>query len=611
MKRLLNSESIAVKRPSLRQLIRSTSKYLNSVGIILGISLLPTVASTPPTRAAERVNVAYEILERSISVNSLEAYAKKGTVTPDLAPYIQYIPAEQQQRLRQILLKRVDLRPVAVSQFLYTPQAEILLQRLGQVIQTESRQTGSRAIRAALISAASDPQGVTVLNVLRKFPAQGVRIDLVRGLQIADELSKAVERTNKAIAFVTQESIKEASAENAVKTYLRDLRQPGSFTWKKQTLRLNDTRRNRVFYADIYLPIPSGIQQPQKPAPVIVISHGLGSDRTTFVYLAQQLASYGFVVAVPEHPGSNAQQLQNLFEGKADEAAEPSEFINRPLDVKFLLDELERLSQSDPLYQRVNVQQVGVIGQSFGGYTALVLAGATLNFDRLQKDCAAINSSWNISLLLQCRALALVPSPSLPPNLLAAPISGAEQGASLIPGEIRELLVNSLYNLRDERVKAVIAINPINSSVLGAEGLSQIQIPVMLVSGTADTVAPALAEQIQPFTWLTTPDKYLVLMKNGTHFSTLTETKSSVPLPAPVIGPDPALAQGYLKALSVAFLEVYVANQSEYQPYLTASYVENIDREPVELTLVQSLSEDALKVAIAPSPTKEVSYPKR
>jgi len=98
---------------------------------------------------------------------------------------------------------------------------------------------------------------------------------------------------------------------------------------------------------------------------VIVISHGLGSDRTSFEYLATTLASYGFAVAV-EHPGSNAQQLRSLLAGRANEVTEPNEFINRPLDVKYLLDELERRDKSDPSFQ-LNLQQVGVIGQSLGG----------------------------------------------------------------------------------------------------------------------------------------------------------------------------------------------------------------------------------------------------
>ncbi len=77
---------------------------------------------------------------------------------------------------------------------------------------------------------------------------------------------------------------------------------------------------------------------------------------------------------------------------------EPNEFINRPLDVKFLLDELENRDKSDPSIQ-LNLQQVGVIGQSFGGYTALALAGASLNKEQLQKDCQKLNDSLNVSLL--------------------------------------------------------------------------------------------------------------------------------------------------------------------------------------------------------------------
>jgi len=561
----------------MRQLIHSTSKSLNWMGILLLISLLTNVASSFPARSAERVHVSLEILERTISVSSLEAYAKRGIIKADLAPYIQYANPQQQAQLRQILLKRLNLKSVTVSQFLYTPQAEILLQRLGQVIQTESRQPGSLAIREALISSAKDPQGISLLNILRKFPAKGVRIDLTRGLKLADDLSKLIDNTNKAILALNEQAIAQISTQTPVQSsLLSNLRQPGSFTVNKQTRQFKDLRRNRTFDVDIYLPIPSGNQQQQTPAPVIVISHGLGSDRTTFAYLAKQLTSFGFAVAVLEHPGSNAQQLQNLFEGKADEAADPYEFINRPSDVKFLLNELERLSQSDILYQgRLNLQQVGIIGQSFGGYTALALAGATLNFTKLKKDCAAINSSWNLSLLLQCRAL---------------------------------ILPASDYGLRDERVKSILVINPINSSVFGRDGLSKITIPVTIIAGTADTVAPALPEQIEPFTWLTTANKYLVLMNNGTHFSTLAESQSSVPLPEAVVGPNPALARDYIKALSVAFFKSYLANQPEYQSYLTPSYIQSLSREPLALSLVRSLSEAELKLALErPSPETIIS----
>lgn len=553
--------------PGLSLTLKGTGKMgkiLNSMGLALGVCLLPAAIPTPPATAAERIYFSYDILERSISVNSLEAYAKQGLIGDDLAPYVQYAQPQQQQRLRQFLLTRINTDRVAVSQFLITPQAEVLLQRLGEVIKTDAGQPGYSAIRTALISAASDREGLTLLNILRKFPARGVRFDLERGLEIANELSTVFEQTDKAIALVAQKSAAAATPINF--SQLPRLDRRGSFTSQKTTLKLKDPSRDREFPTDIYLPIPSGIQQSQPPAKLIVISHGLGSERATYAYLAEHLASYGFAVAVPEHPGSNAQQLQNLLSGKATEASDPSEFVNRPLDIKFLLDELTLRSQTDGVFRgKIDTTEVGVIGQSFGGYTALALAGATLNFPKLQKDCAALTNSWNTSLLLQCRALALTPSQ---------------------------------YNFRDRRVKAVLAINPVSSSIFGPEGLGKIEIPVAIVTGSADTVAPALDEQIRPFTWLTTPEKYLVAMENGTHFSTLAPTPSDVPLPERVLGPDLSLARRYTNVLSLAFFRYYVSNRLEYKPFLSASYMKFLGREPLPLSLVRSLSATELKSAL-------------
>ncbi len=63
------------------------------------------------------------------------------------------------------------------------------------------------------------------------------------------------------------------------------------------------------------------------PFPLIVISHGIASDRSSFVYLAEHLASYGFAVAVLEHPGSNAERIQLYFAGLAG-PPDAAEFIN-------------------------------------------------------------------------------------------------------------------------------------------------------------------------------------------------------------------------------------------------------------------------------------------
>lgn len=529
-------------------------KALHSLAIAISL-LTPSVALPRPTIAAQRIYASYSALERSISIDTLELYAKKGIINDDLAAYAKYAEPQLMEQLRRVLMAKVNLDPVAISQFFYTPQGEALLEKLGQIIQTESRQTGVYALRSALVLAATDKEGLTLLNVLRHFPSNSIRVDLNRSLQLADEVETIINRTNTAIASIAEQSETEANAGVTDFSQLPDLRITGRYKWNKQTLTLNDRRRDRTYIADFYLPVTS------RPTPVVVISHGLASDRTTLAYLATHLASYGFAVAVPEHPGSNTEKLRLLLTGRANAAEEPSEFINRPYDVTYLLDRLQVLDKADPTYQ-LNLDQVGVIGQSYGGYTALALAGAPINFSQLQKDCKNRIDAWNISLLLQCRAL--------------------------------ELPVTQ-YNLRDRRIKAAIAINPLSSSIFGEESLSKISIPLMIVSSSDDTVAPALSEQIIPFSWLTTDKKYLVLLEGGTHFSALSEpdpNTAPLALPIPIYGAHPNLVRRYMRALSIAFNFAYVANDAQYVPYLSANYTKAIAQNVSQVRLVQTLPAD-------------------
>ncbi|MEH2015461.1 alpha/beta hydrolase [Nostoc sp.] len=525
--------------------------------------MLPTFGISNSVLAAERIYASYSALELSISVTTLENYAKTGVIDDDLAAYQQYLPLQQLQELRQILLNRVKVSPVVLSQFLYTPQGEFLLHRLAQVIKTKSPQPEPEfhALRSAVILASAESGGLTLLNVLRKYPINRINLDVAQTLEIATELEKLVNKTHRAIAAVSQESkIEAASIKQPIFSQLSDLQVPGKFKSQKYTLKFFDSTRNRPLLTDVYIP------NVQNAAPIIVISHGLGLDSSNFQYLATHLASYGFAVAVPNHPGSDAKQLHSLLNGRVNDVAEPSEFKDRPLDVTYILNQLEKGNQSDSRFKgRLNLQQVGVFGQSLGGYTALALAGAKINFEQLKKDCqpAALQNTWNMSLLLQCRALELNISKSAKD-----------------------------YNLRDERVKAAIAVNPITSSIFGKAGLSQIKTPVMIVSSSDDTVAPALSEQILPFSWFANSQKYLVMLVGGTHFSTIgngNPANQQVALPADMIG-DASQARRYMNVLSLPFFQTYVSGRSQYTPYLNAAYTQSISSKSLGLNLVKSLN---------------------
>lgn len=225
------------------------------------------------------------------------------------------------------------------------------------------------------------------------------------------------------------------------------------------------------------------------------------------------------------------------------------------------------------LQGRLNLEQVGIFGQSFGAYTGLALAGAQINFTQLEKDCKpqAIKDTWNLSLLLQCRAVDL---------------------------RAKNPLKN--YNLHDERIKAVIAVNPISSSIFGEAGLNNLKVPVMIVASSDDTVAPALYEQILPFSWIGNQQKYLAILQGGTHFSAIGDGKGSadqIGLPASIAGDDPAQARKYLNSLSLPFFQSYVAGMTEYTPYLNAAYAKAISSQPLGLSLIQSLTSTELAQA--------------
>jgi len=148
------------------------------------------------------------------------------------------------------------------------------------------------------------------------------------------------------------------------------------------------------------------------------------------------------------------------------------------------------------------------------------------------------------------------------------------------------------FNLQDKRVKAVIAVNPLTSSILGEAGLNQIQTPVMIVASSNDTIAPALYEQIRPFPWIATSQKYLVVLSGGTHFSVIgtgSSASEQVALPSKVVGNAPNQARRYMNVLSLPFFETYVAGTSKYTSYLNAAYAKSISHQSLRLSLIQSL----------------------
>jgi len=375
--------------------------------------LLPTFSIGSSATAAEKIYVNYSILEIPIPVLSLEKYTKTGVLDNDLSVYQNSL--QQLQDLKQILSIKIRIDPATTKQFLHTLPGEFILQRLAKLITNKSGESTSQIenLRTAIVAASAQPEGLTLLNLVKNYPGYSVNIDLDHGLYVAKNLERLINKTNQAIAIIQEQSKKEAAnipQEQSKKeaanipqgnlSVLPDLQNQGNFRVKKSVKKFFDTSRNRQLLTDIYIPESNNSHQ---SIPVIIISHGLGLDSSNFRYLAKHLASHGLAVVVPNHPDVLLKKI-NLT--KLEEA---KELIDRPLDIKYILDELEKIDQVHTLFQgKLNLQQVGVFGQSLGGYTALALAGAKINFQQLKKDCTpnALGETWNMSLLFSQEIIA-------------------------------------------------------------------------------------------------------------------------------------------------------------------------------------------------------------
>ncbi|MBN7796416.1 alpha/beta hydrolase family protein [Parahaliea mediterranea] len=103
------------------------------------------------------------------------------------------------------------------------------------------------------------------------------------------------------------------------------------------------------------------------PHPLLVYSHGYSSNRRGGAYLAEYMASLGYVVAAIDFP------LTNMY---APGGPWVRDVVNQPADVRFVIDRIlqDAATPDHPLAGLVDPGRIGVFGLSLGGLTTELVA---------------------------------------------------------------------------------------------------------------------------------------------------------------------------------------------------------------------------------------------
>src|SRR5208282_710471 len=200
--------------------------------------------------------------------------------------------------------------------------------------------------------------------------------------------------------------------------------------------------------------------------PLIALSHGTGGSALQMAWLGTYLASRGYIVVAVNHPGNNAvtgYTTEGFIEGW-ERANDISTAINNLL--------------ADPRFgSKIDPDRIGAAGFSYGGYTMMELAGARTDFNRILAWCDE------------------QPGACDPPEMpdLMEKFKAIQQQP-----DVQQALQRSGDSYRDPRIRAVFAIAPAVARAFTPESLQKIAIPVEIVAGAADPIAPP-AENAQFF----------------------------------------------------------------------------------------------------------------
>ncbi|MFY9249690.1 MAG: alpha/beta fold hydrolase [Vulcanococcus sp.] len=441
----------------------------------LSLALLAAAAGplwTAPAGAIEEVLIELPLLSSSFSVKVSELKSPRALMAgrSDLAELDRASDGAVSQLLMQVLQRPIPISMIRLADgSVGSPlleQAFLVVSSLGTIEGRDPDLTG-QTFRQALDRARANANGgePTLVELIEALPGQRVRFNLGQVKAILGRMLAQRFQANSFFAQTPPDLLPTAPAPSS------------SPAVRQRQVRLAVPHRTRPLEVVLVEPSQGGNGR------LVLISHGLWDSPKNFASWGALLASRGYTVALPRHPGSDNKEQALMLKG----AVPPP----KPIELALRFRDLSAVTDAVAAGQLigvtgVNANAVVVIGHSWGATTALQQAGLVPQATTLKKRCPQTSDPQrNLSWTLQCSWL-----------------DGVDQAA-----------------LRDPRVVAAVAVSPPMSLLFSVPQLRNASARLLVVSGTHDWVVPPDPEAITPMRQAVPFGHQLVLAKGGDHFN--------------------------------------------------------------------------------------------
>ncbi|MBD2550938.1 dienelactone hydrolase [Microcystis elabens FACHB-917] len=430
------------------------------------------VLAAAPARALEEIQLSIPLIDTPFTIRLNELRDQRSLLAgdSDLAQIDRATNGAIGRRLVQAFQTPLPLPVKAFArQSVGSPLVNQALLLLSAVVEVEGvPQPIDAAELAASLEASGSKGSLNLLDLLEALPGRSASVDLQQVVFAIDRVT-AQQRAGQTLVG----SQPGAAVDPA-------LSRTGPLAVKR------DARAIPVRHRPAPLQVVTIQPETGANGRLVLISHGLWDDPESFEGWARHLASQGYTVLLPRHPGSDRSQQQAMLSGKLPPPS-PEDLRLRPMDISAAIDAAAAGNLGLPVGLRTDA--VVAMGQSYGATTVLQLAGARPSAALLERFCKDVtNPARNLSWVLQCSFL-----------------TSADQAG-----------------LADPRVKAVVAVSPPMSLLFDQGAARTMNARVLLVSGTRDWVVPSGPEAIRPMAQEARNvggGHRLVLARDGDHFN--------------------------------------------------------------------------------------------